>query len=481
MDCGYACDRLGNANPPFNLCDKHNQGTDTLPCFLTKLPSETLNQIFGYLAPDVVPVKESREERKVSLRSFLKLFTLNRQIRDEAEMVLYGLTQFEIYFSRDTVKFCNQSFDANNEGTHYSCAVPGTVESIRPVFNKIRKIRMMIDINTPAQYGRLTSGTVKHDSSDILEEDDDLLALRDYLRLFINTFRPVKNGIPEDHQIHTLEIRLRDVGKIPWSPDETLAAVNLTIDPLKYFGHVERPVLHHLTFVEPVPPSIRQRGLLNATTAAEFNRIKSHWEKYMRRNNPKRSLEPYNHLDRSARTDTVHTLVNNIHTFTAMMKEHRWAFFNRPDQLGHYIYDGIHRVTYLARVAYEQNDIEGLLNIRAALSNRWMNYQRIHQRHAREIAGSLLNMYVDYEQAALVENYGYELVFSQAPPQTEDFDPSWSELPVADYDYIPTSQDGAIIIADDRLRRSYEVQGKIYTVLKTPRYVSALPIIQLFN
>lgn len=457
MDCGHACDRLGKANPPFNLCDKHSQGTHTLPCLLTeKLPSELLAKIFRYiLVPEVIPVKELREECKVSLRSFLKLFTLNRQIRDEAEMVLYGLTPFEIYFSHDTVRFCNQSFDANNEGTHYPCAVPGTIESILPVFNKIRKIRMTIDINTPAKWGRLTSGTVKQNSSDILEEDDNLLALREHLRLFINIFRPKKNGIPEDHQIHTLEIRLRDVGVIPWGPDETLAAVNLTIDPLEYFGHVERPVLHHLTFAEPAPSSLHQRGVLDARTTANFNRIKSEWEKNMRRDNPLRFLKPYTHLDRSARTDTVQTLMNNIYTFTAGMTEHR-AFFNRPDQSGYHIYDGIHRVTYLARLAYEQNDIDGLHRIREVLKKKWVAFQQMQQCTASIFSNSLLAMYPANERWEVQDENFMELWCFNEPPE-ERFDPMWSELNVADYERIPTFQGGAVIIADDRLRRYYEV------------------------
>ena len=54
-ECGHLCLRLAEYNPPFNLCAEHAGGTDTLPCFLMKLPTELRLHIFRYLVPSAVP------------------------------------------------------------------------------------------------------------------------------------------------------------------------------------------------------------------------------------------------------------------------------------------------------------------------------------------------------------------------------------------------------------------------------------------
>jgi len=79
-DCGQICNRLAKVAPPYHLCEKHQKGSDTLPCHLMRLPTELRLMIFRYLFPKVVP-HSYRGVRVGILKT-------NRQINQEASSVL---------------------------------------------------------------------------------------------------------------------------------------------------------------------------------------------------------------------------------------------------------------------------------------------------------------------------------------------------------------------------------------------------------
>jgi hypothetical protein len=76
-ECGQLYNRLAKHYPPYHLCIKHDEGSDTLPCYIMGLPTELRLMIFRYIFPEVVP---SQTYRSVSA----EILKTNRQIYQEA-------------------------------------------------------------------------------------------------------------------------------------------------------------------------------------------------------------------------------------------------------------------------------------------------------------------------------------------------------------------------------------------------------------
>jgi hypothetical protein len=110
--CGKLCLRLSRADPPFHLCSLHAKGTDTLPCYILKIPVELRLMIFRDVLPSNVealkPTEIVRDRKRGQSRWEIKatrihsyrintsVLKLNRQLCAEACSVLYGETLFHI-------------------------------------------------------------------------------------------------------------------------------------------------------------------------------------------------------------------------------------------------------------------------------------------------------------------------------------------------------------------------------------------------
>ena len=483
MSCGQACGRLNQADPPFNLCHEHCQCTSTLPCYILELPIELRFQIYRLLLPEVVPSRVKNGEDKTSLRSYRMLLKLNKQICNEVETVLYRHIPFKIEIDRYRVLFCNRRYKLHNvnvisDNLH-------SVASMLPVFQKIHNIRMDITINLSVDWD-LNTMTANSSTQYILPENEGLLALRDSLRLFIRTFR-TQDTISENHGLITLEVGIKDDDEVAWNAAETVAAVALATEPLKHFRQVQHPILHNITIGSNTELRMATRGLNTAEFATTYDKYKAEWQGLMVQASPQLALEPY--ANQGLHIDTTWTQIQSrkIHEFITVLENN--MHFLRPPHARGVGFEGMARILYLARLAHEQNDIHALHLIRDALKNRWIDVQRIQQRHASTVAKSILDMFHDDYQVALLKAHPRELKFTKARPLAPRADASWSELKLADFHHIPSQWDGVKIIAEDRLRLYWEMRGvgesrgqeKVYVVLKTPSFVSNLHILQFFS
>ncbi|KAL4788953.1 hypothetical protein BDV19DRAFT_374857 [Aspergillus venezuelensis] len=104
--CGYPCHTMSEWKPltEVNFCEKHR--TDG-PCyFLQQLPLELRFEIYSYIFPcRLIPAKGSSAETKyITQRSDPKaILQVNRQVYEEACLVLYQQTQFGIHITEDAV------------------------------------------------------------------------------------------------------------------------------------------------------------------------------------------------------------------------------------------------------------------------------------------------------------------------------------------------------------------------------------------
>ena len=98
--CGQRCDRLAVADPPFHLCTKHEKGTNTLPCHLLKIPTELRFQIFRYVLPNRILCSKTHSSTADKSR-WTSLLMINRQISEEAALVLYGEIPFRVNVSQE--------------------------------------------------------------------------------------------------------------------------------------------------------------------------------------------------------------------------------------------------------------------------------------------------------------------------------------------------------------------------------------------
>jgi hypothetical protein len=89
-ECGQLCNRLAKYAKPYHFCEKHQDGSNTLPCHLLRLPTELRLMVFRHLFPKVVASRKDGRIKTAILKT-------NRQINEEASSVLYGESHFSAF------------------------------------------------------------------------------------------------------------------------------------------------------------------------------------------------------------------------------------------------------------------------------------------------------------------------------------------------------------------------------------------------
>lgn len=498
--CGQRCSRLSVADPPFHLCTKHQKGTDTLPCYLMKIPTEIRLEILRYILPAKIPdvwphrnknshgiewkyvdsvwsyVRNSRYpddnwsgsggQRESFARHELNvikpLFQINRQINEEAATILYGETPFQVTIYTRMVKLLNQiPFQVPDSTFGHLGPYPYAIVTI-PVLKRIRNFEIAIrshpeDLDVDSGWG-LTPDLVSNANFDLYE-------LRDTIRRFIEL---IHQSNCKDHKHHVKSIELKPLEGVHTNLrlDEILAFIAMVAEPFKALGKISKPVLADVDW-----GTVTQTAVMGVEPfSSEYSSYQTEWQDRMSQMS---GLSSKAHgqalkstiIKASMEFQKIENFLGVIHK--SGLTEGSFDSGDSPP------FGGATRVLDLARMAHEQFDLEALAEIRKAITRRWIDHDKQQRQRSRNVAESLLEMLTSDEASQATHDHPNQLSWPQQKEDTVVFDDEWSELDDILYSMHELIDEERATITEDRERRYYTKGDKVYVRLKTPRFVSS--------
>lgn len=463
--CGRACNLLTEPDPPFNLCGEHEKGTATLPCYLMALPTETRLEIFRYLLPKSIP---SSLAHKVLLeeRSIFSLLRINKQIGGEASLVLFGEALFKVNISPDLVQLCCQ--DCSRRSNRGIPADISFEDIILPITaKKIRNFAVNIDpFDENADYYRYGVCSLPRYN----DKEDRLYRLRDSIQSFVEMARPTGTFHHALFSVQKLEVRLEIFPRRKLSPDETIAAAILAMEPLKDLGRVK----------EPKSPNKRPWDDRYESYNDVLEAYKSQWEIAISRSpiasRKERSSWQLQEEESKYEFRKIETFIHKLVDNELVSSWVDGAAATVP-------FCGMRLVTYLARVAREQHNLVGLKDIQNALKERLYQYQEARTQESRLFADIIQELFKPFETAhttlPIVETDDGDANISttEHPPSTtyNRYSPRWPEIDMEAILGTPQSKD--LIVSEDRERRYYQDGDRRFCRLKTPGFVGDGPLV----
>jgi hypothetical protein len=358
------------------LCIAHREWNG-LPCYLLKLPVELRMHIFSYLLPDKpincwldAPLRYDRE------RCTWELLFVNRQISAEALDILYGSQPFTLSLGRDNLVLCGgiYSYDRSEWPSIMIFNPPRADRNGHPppMLDKIKNLRLQVSFVNPG----FPAGRPQHFPT--WEESIDLYDLRDSAHSFVHLLQ--ESGTV----LQSLSIVLIAQNTVKsWSSDALYKILKTIIEPFERLRHIPKVMLegvcqlhfpHRLSYtqyfldnIKPAPPDCivteagepvleyqysgqKHKTYIKVTKPlpqhAEFQKLKIDWEQTIKSSTPvpeppQQALEAFESFRKA-----YHAVEGQFRTVLPRGKN--WL---------------LHR----ARVCREQNDIEGITNLRGEL------------------------------------------------------------------------------------------------------------------
>ena len=178
--CGQLCLRPAIQNPPFHLCFKHKGGTNTLPCHLLRIPIELRLMIYRYLLPTKIPTQQPWMPRKEGSRT-PSILRVNRQINQEASLVLYGEVPFEVRIDARQIMMCGQEQWCDQTAPRYF----GNKLMETKWMNRAKRIqRLEVQIHFGELLNYPTGIGIGHRPNKIILEDYTLYQVRNIVEKF---------------------------------------------------------------------------------------------------------------------------------------------------------------------------------------------------------------------------------------------------------------------------------------------------------
>ncbi|KAF2831351.1 hypothetical protein CC86DRAFT_342108 [Ophiobolus disseminans] len=428
-ECGQLCDRFAEQDPPYHLCEKHQMGSNTLPCHLMRLPTELRFMIFRNLFPKVVASRE-HEVKAAILKT-------NRQINEEASSVLYGESVFEVYVQANLIeimgKVWNRHAHTQNEYHDYSTSSMLCQEGLR----MIRNLEVIFPLG--AVFGR-HKGT---GPGYITLEEYELYAFRGSMRKLGDLF--LENA--ESGSLHALRsLKITARSSLPEGPNFPARRGNVSKD-----------------LTEGIP-----------TNDAYIN-FRDQWLKVL--------------ADLLAVADGPAT---NANLEPRLRKTEAFAQFVNvqaiygPKGWNTSVFQELERPLHLARVAYENNNEEMMVKIQEAINLPWVNAYRQNEKPVRILADFISTMFeqehiekggnddnkVD-RAPTLRELYPDAYQFGDHAPLSQPYETVlahlWSDLDFVDP--APRIGSPGVTVEIGDLRYTVRKDGKEWARLKTPALI----------
>jgi hypothetical protein len=472
-ECGRLCSRMSKYAPPFHFCAKHQNG-NTVPCHLMGLPTELRLMIFRYLFPDVISTNTAtRREVKVAI------LTANRQIYQEASSVLYGESIFQAKVDYLGIELQGREwnwtprtrndeddYSANNLLGRYGASLIQNLEVKVELGNEDRTVLKGLG------YGGIT------------REDYEIFALRDAVRqlsaLLCFQSESGNSGVLKRLTVKPVIHHARN-----WSPDQAIVALFSVLEPFQRL-RVKSPHLEHPTsYVHPYlthhgPTAGIKQMVTKMLTKKSYGKLEQQWLKAIKDGKGASSrLEPSAEVQEGFRKIEAFTQLIHVNGATRVRE---WT--SR-------VFQHLERPLHIARVAYENDDMETIKNIQEAIKLRWVNAYRLQQRSLRTVADSINAMFErDDDDADQMDDEEDEIDDAPTPRELypdafefkniklleEPYAPSrvhhWTDL--SGWDSAPPRDGPGVTTQISGLRLRIQKDGKEWMRLKTPAIVMQL-------
>lgn len=215
--CGHVCNRLAAYTPPYFLCAKHEGGTNTLPCYITRLPTELRLMIFRYLFPDVIEATYFDRRQGAVLR-------VNRQFYEEASVIVYGECKFKAVIYPAIIHLF---------GIKWICGSPDFVQTLcQGGAHRIRHLE--VEVN----FGDIQGKIKGIGGSGISNEEYGLYQARDTVRKLVELLSP-KSVEPKSVSLKQLKVKPAPSCKQQWRSDEAVAATFFVLAPFLALRPIE--------------------------------------------------------------------------------------------------------------------------------------------------------------------------------------------------------------------------------------------------
>jgi hypothetical protein len=443
-DCGQLCNYFVVYKEPwssaYHLCAKHNAGKNNLPCHLMTLPVELRLMILRYLFPDIVG--SSCYDVKDVKVAILKA---NRQLYQEASSVLYGEVRFMAFIRAGVVRIFGRTWHPYRR--------LNMADSLSQM--AVRRIKTL-------EVEVFMGSSNKNVGYSIIAEEHEIYEVRDTVRKFVEMItNPSDNNEIRLRNLKHLRVQPEATDKHRWSTEEMLAAVALAIEPFCSHLVIEHPVLEDPAQSEVGEYYWGAKGDVQLNYKRLFNVLRDQWVA---------KLQDF------SKTEVNNNSAVKIETLYRQVEKSLQVIRIKGRKSDNYwietLFDGAERPLHLARIAFENQDMDALENIRNAIGKRWAYGYQKHQRSLQVVSSVIGGMFGTKSNS--VRELCPDAFSSVEPYKVLSASPChrWNEL--VEGDTAPKLEEPGVTFEEELLRVCIQKDGKKWIRLKTPAMVRQL-------
>ncbi|KAF3046540.1 hypothetical protein E8E12_010711 [Didymella heteroderae] len=449
--CGHLCNRLAPNTPPYFFCVKRENGTSTLPCHIMLLPTELRLMIFRYLFPKTIEANAFFEKQQFAV------LRVSRQFYDEASAIVYSELKFEAIVDPTSICLFGRCWTRATSGE-----LPTDLDTAlcRPGVQRIRHLEVSV------HFGEKHKRVNGIGGSGVIHEEYAMYQVRDAVRKLVHLLS-TEQPDSTSGALKQLVVKPRPDCKQLWQSDEIIAAIFFILEPFLTLDPIEDCRLLN----PPRPPSWSWRHSDSASVVERvhkddvFRRLRKQWLKSLKGSEVKGFSKV-----RKASTD-VATAYSKIEDFAHLIYTQDAAHFKGKASSKHgwtaSTFRGIERVLHIARVAFDDFELEKLDEIYQAIVKRWIKSHALQQRSFAAIAANVASLLDG--NVSIVDGYDPDAFnFDVAPDLEEDVasNEMWPE--VIAKDTILNLKDPGVTVKEEGTRVTLCKDGHEKVWLKTP-------------
>ncbi|KAJ4355307.1 hypothetical protein N0V95_003062 [Ascochyta clinopodiicola] len=374
--------------------------------------------IFRYLFPNVI--KYERLYRGDPDAPHTAVLFVNRQFHEEAALLLYGESKFEVKIWPTYMYLFGKRWD--RESTCYKYKEP-TKELCQPAARRIRHLDIQVEFALMQSNIKGVSGFGRS------YEEFELYQLRDTIRKFVEVISPS----PSDSSptaLKRLSVTPAPSCRQLWQSDEATAAIFFVLEPFLSLRPIGRVILHSPP--HPTHFTFRERNFLSIIVDLpkddHYCMRRDQWVALMTFGlNPPKSSQDVNEAAALA------VAYRKIEDFARLIyrQDSPECRTTLKQAWTSSIFQGIERVLHIARIAYEDGDLGCLRKIHEAILKRWVTAHQQQLQSLSAVAASVSAMF-DGDVASLHEEHPEAFEFGNVDltKATKEVEDTWPEIPV---------------------------------------------------
>jgi hypothetical protein len=351
--------------------------------------------IFRCILPDeIISHKytwDYRSRRSVSANIDRSLFMLNRQIYEEASSILYGEATFHAAIDDRSIAFMGKLWPKDSPQRYAKLDGPADGLASTLFTSAARKIRnISVSVETRG-HGSQPGSTMKS----IPEEESLIVSTRDTIRKFVEL-------VNDEATPKKLKVTPKIYYLSGWKMREITAAIYLILEPLEKLHCDQAYLLDASVWLDTRDPPRSHPGIKQLTIGANAKDLGSNvdfndyidfqreWPKIVCGSKSRMAIQSKVLFKQQ---ENARPLLDRIEEVIELIMRQGLSSSSRDDPKRSSILYGIERPLHLARVAYENVDVESLRKIRDALLQRWIDYHRKLQNQSVLMAEAVEGMF----------------------------------------------------------------------------------------